>query len=246
MRLALKFVSDFIGSGHVNTRKIIDIYTEYGRYKIPVHEFLRALLFGDGEYYDPDSSPISNLLRITRPDGREHFLLPLLLSHVQALGEQLAQDGYVPVEQLYSFAQQLGFEQDQVASALEHGRTKRLLDASPRYSGENLYLNYRITSVGAYTMKVLLGYFAYLDAVSVDTPIVDPSYRQLIQDARTLTDRVARTEYFRVYLDKQWAKIAGDNLPWEWPTTSQQVADDVRRVGRVADPASWSHAPEVR
>ena len=246
MRLALQFVSGFIGSGHVNTRKIIDIYTDSGEYKIPVHEFLRALLFGDGEYYDPDASPIANLLRITRPDGREHFLLPLLLSHVQALGEQLAQDGYVPVEQLYSFAQQLGFEQDQIASALEHGRAKRLLNASPRYSGDNLYLNYRITSVGAYTTKVLLGYFAYLDAVSVDTPIVDLSYRQLIHDARSLTERVVRTEYFRVYLDKQWAKIAGQNLPWEWPAASRQAADDVRRVGKVADPATWSQAPDSR
>lgn len=73
MRLALRFVVDFLGSGHVNTTKILGAYHEQGRYTISVHEFLRALLYGDHRYYDPEPPPIANVLRITRPDGREHF-----------------------------------------------------------------------------------------------------------------------------------------------------------------------------
>jgi Na+-transporting NADH:ubiquinone oxidoreductase subunit NqrD len=44
MRMALTFVSNFIGSGHVNTRKILETYKASGYYNIPVHEFMRALL----------------------------------------------------------------------------------------------------------------------------------------------------------------------------------------------------------
>ena len=102
MRLALKFVTDFLGSGHVNTAKILQKYKDTGRYRIAVHEFLRALLYGDHSYYDPESAPIANLFRITQPDGREHFLLPLLLSQAQVLGERLREEGYVSAEELYS------------------------------------------------------------------------------------------------------------------------------------------------
>ncbi|WP_430786715.1 hypothetical protein [Actinoplanes sp. G11-F43] len=95
MRLALRFVVDFLGSGHVNTAKILANHRERGRYVFSVHEFLRALMFGDSPYYDAESSPIANLLRITRPDGREHFLLPILLAQAQAqaLGERGAAGG---------------------------------------------------------------------------------------------------------------------------------------------------------
>jgi len=246
MRMALTFVSDFIGSGHVNTRKILDIYEVSGRYTIAVHEFLRALLFGDGEYYDPEASPIANLLRLTRPDGREHFLLPLLLSNIQVQGEKLGNEGFVQAEEVYAFAQKLGFESDQISAALDYAKVKRLVEASPRYRSEAVYLNYRITTVGAYTVRVLMGYFSYLDAVCVDTPIVDPTYSGLVQDAHSLSDRVARTEHFRVYLDKQWNKIAGTGLPWEWPTVSQKVADEVRKIGRQAVASSWSRGPSGR
>lgn len=241
MRLALRFVKDFLGSGHVNTGKIIDRYREEGRYVIAVHEFLRALIFGDNRYYDPDSSPIANLFRITQPDGREHFLLPIILTQAQVLGEQFQQEGYVSAEALHSFCQQLGFTSDQVVAALDYALGHRLLDSTPRFTSDLQTLFYRITTVGAYTTKVLLAYFAYVDAVLTDTPIVDEQYRRLIGDVHQLTDRVTRTEYFRLYLDKQWVRIPQGATSWEWPGISTQLANDITRVGRVADPEAWRH-----
>ena len=93
MRLALRFVTEFIGSGHVDTAKILEIYNRGHSYRIPLHEFLRALLFSDGVYYDAEASPIANLFTITQADGREHFLLPLLLSQTQTLGERVGEEG---------------------------------------------------------------------------------------------------------------------------------------------------------
>ncbi|MBO0879263.1 MAG: hypothetical protein J2P17_02550, partial [Mycobacterium sp.] len=236
MRLALQFVTDFIGSGHVATRKILDIYRETGRYDIPVHEFLRALLYGDNEYYDSEASSIANLLRIVTPDGREHFLLPLLLVQLQLLGEANAEEGYVSAPELYSFAQGLGFEPIQINAAIDYAEEKRLLDSAPRYSegGEKIY--FRITTVGAYTVRVLLGYFSYLDAMTVDTPIVDENYRHEIGIAHTLGERLDRAEVFRIYLDKQWSKMTQEGLPWRWSDTSRRIVTDVKRVRKYAEP----------
>lgn len=241
MRMALRFVVDFLGSGHVNTARILENYRDHGRHVISAHEFLRALIFGDSKYYDPDSSPIANLLRISQPDGREHFLLPILLTQAHILSEQPQQEGYVAAEALYQFCQQLGFTSEQVVAALEYAVEHRLLDSTPRYTLEIQSLYYRITTVGAYTTKVLLAYFAYIDAVVVDTPIADEQYSRLIEDVHTLTDRVSRAEYFRLYLDKQWSRIPQDLTSWNWPDSSKRLAQDIARVGRIADPEAWRH-----
>ncbi len=244
MRLALRFVAEFIGSGHIDTTKMLEISRTGQRYFIPPHEFLRALLYGDGVYYESQSSPIANLFRITQPDGREHFLLPLILSQVQTLGERIGQDGYVAVDEVYSFAQGLGFSADQIQSSLAHAVVKRLLDAVPRYAGEQQRVHYRITTVGAYTTRILLSYFAYVDAVLIDTPIVDEHYRTLIHDASSLADRLARSEYFRLYLDREWTKIPDKGLPWEWSITSRRLAGDIRQIGRRTDRSTWDdHGP---
>ncbi len=246
MRLALQFVTDFIGSGHIDTGKMLRIFEESGRYTIALHEFLRALLFGDGIYFDPEASPIANLFHISQPDGREHFLLPLLLSQAQALGERGGVEGYIAAKELFSFAQNLGFDVDQVTSSLDYAVEKRLLDTAPKHSGDGPRLHYRITTVGAYTTRVLLAYFAYVDAVLIDTPIVDDQYRPLIKDIHHLTDRVSRSEYFRLYLDKQWLKLSGTSLPWNWADTSGRLREDIHRVGSRADPDTWGWSGHSR
>lgn len=176
-------------SGHVNTQKMLDVYENQSEYTIPVHEFLRALLYGDGEYYDPGSSPIANVLNISYPDGREHLLLPLLLAHAQTVGERLRDEGYVAANELFSFAQDLGFEPDQISSALDRATRSRLVDAAPKYSEQGHSLYYRITTVGAYTTRVLLACFAYIDAVVVDTPIAEArNSAKLADDIRKVAD----------------------------------------------------------
>jgi GTPase SAR1 family protein len=47
VRLALELVRGFFGSGHVDTQKIITKFREEGGYIIPLHEFQRAIIYGD-------------------------------------------------------------------------------------------------------------------------------------------------------------------------------------------------------
>jgi len=131
IRLALDFIGSFIGSGHVDTRKILDAFDKTGSYTIPVFEILRAVLYGDHEHYDPDASPIANIFSISRPDGREHFLTALLVCFTQYRGEKIGKEGHVSSDELFSHAQGLGFDADQVAASLHRAVDKRLLEQSP-------------------------------------------------------------------------------------------------------------------
>ena len=53
IRLALDFIRTFVGSGHVDTAKMLLIYRNKGSYYVPLHEFVRAVIYGDHKDYDP-------------------------------------------------------------------------------------------------------------------------------------------------------------------------------------------------
>jgi hypothetical protein len=228
----LEFVSRFIGSGHVDTTKILDIHQREGRYFVPPHDFLRAIMHGDAEYYDPHSSPVANLFDISQPDGREHFLLALLVTFVEAAGDKAGSDGFVPSDEAYSFAQKGGFAPDQIAWAIDRGTGKGLFERSPRSATPNSHEHIRVTTAGEYTARVLAGMFTYLDAMVVDTPILDENYRRLITNVHSITERLRRAEVFRVYLDKQWGVLeeALESPPFNWREHSDRARTEVHNI----------------
>lgn len=232
IRRALEFVSRFIGSGHVDTRKILGIYQREGDYTIPLHEFFRAIIYGDAEHYDPGVSPIANLFGISQPDGREHFLLGLLIAHIETAGDRRGTEGFVQTDEVYSFGQKCGFNPDQIAWALDRGVKKGLIERSPRGRGTGGHEHLRVTSAGVYTARILVHMFVYIDAVVVDTPIVDTNYRKLINSVHDISERLRRADLFRVYLDRQWRTLSNevDDLPFNWDEHSQRLRNDVDYV----------------
>ncbi|MGR0319631.1 hypothetical protein [Agromyces sp. ZXT2-3] len=230
MRLALQFVTDFIGSGHIATQKIIDVQRERG-YTIPAHEFLRSIMFGDHRYYDPDSSPVPNLFRLTTRDGREHFLAPLLLAFVQKAGDVDTEHGYISSSSVYDGLQELGFDPAQISEAIEFALRYRLIDATRRYGRSTSDELLRISTVGAYCYKSLIQMFTYIDATSVDIPILDDEVRPLVTDAYTLAERVDRAELIRQYLNVQWSLVPANEI-WDWLVASGELAVDIERVRR--------------
>ncbi len=232
IRRALDFVSTFISSGHLYTSKIIEEFHTTGSYTIPLHEFLRAIVYGDYEYYEPEASPIANLFDISQPDGREHFLLALIILHIQSTGEKGASEGYVPSDKVYEFAQNAGYNVEQVAWAVSRATLAGLLERSPRLARSSDHEHLRVTSAGAYTARVLVAMFIYLDAVVIDTPILDATYRQRIVDARTITDRLARATLFRLYLDRHWRNTEASipDPPFNWREISDRIAEEVAYI----------------
>lgn len=240
IRRALEFVSRFIGSGHVDTRKILGIYDRQGDYTIALHEFLRAIIYGDTEYYDPDVSPIANLFDISQPDGREHFLLAVLIAHIASVGDRAGTEGFVVSDEVYSIAQRAGFNADQIAWAIDRGVKKGLIERAPASDRPGAREHLRVTSAGVYTGTVLVSMFAYADAVVVDTPIVDDSYRNRITNVFALDDRLRRVEVFRLYLDRHWRNLreAAPDLTFNWEQHSDRLKQDVDYVTRKGGPST--------
>jgi hypothetical protein len=231
MRAALDFVTAFVGSGHINSSKIIERQQQYGSYVIPPHEFMRSIMFGDDRYYDPESSPVPNLFDLSRPDPKEHFLLTFCLAYIQKQGELDSSHGYISSSKVYLTMQGFGFEPEQVQHAIDYAARFKLLDATRRFGSSGVAEAFRITTVGAYAYKMLPGSFTYFDAITVDLPILTEAIRGQVRDVFTMSDRVDRVIAIADYLDAQWADVP-TGVPWSWPEASKALRTDLAKVPR--------------
>jgi predicted type IV restriction endonuclease len=235
VRLALDLVRAFIGSGHVDTQKILAIEEGGGHYEIPAHEFLRAIIYGDGEYYDPATSTMVNLFDISTLDGKEHFLLPLALGLLHRATGPGVKEGFVDTGKIYDSLQAMGFTAEQIDFGIARACKKNLIETSARHlpePGQRFPTALRITTRGEYHLQRLACEFPYLDAVVVDVPFLDREIRDEISHVDTLPDRLKRVELFAGYLRKQWSPLApvavGFNWNYEMGRLSRQI-NGIRR-----------------
>jgi hypothetical protein len=233
VRLALDLVRGFFGSGHVDTQKIITKVREERGYWIPLHEFHRAILFGDNVYYDPSRSPIANILDITTADPKEHFLQAIVITYLGHPSLEGTDEGFVQVEKVYDYCQGLGFLPEQIDSAIVRGVSKKLIETAARRipsPGKLDGFGLRPTPLGLYHVEELLGLFTYLDAVVVDTPILDPQLERYVTDVHSLSDRVERAFVFREYLDRAWQFFQTAEVPFNWPEKSETLKGFLKRL----------------
>lgn len=228
VRKALGLLTTFVGSGHVDTRKILDIYHRTGSYSIALHEFLRAIVYGSHEYYYPSSSPIPNIFDISSRGPREHFCLPIMLAFLERRSQEISTSfGYVHSARIVEHCQSLGLTGDEIDGALFRGTATGLIESS--YDVDDLREEpgelFRITQIGAYIMHRLARSFVYYDAVVVDTPILDDDVRPRLGDARSIEHRLDRAEDFICYLDTQYDEFGDTDTGVDW----HQIASDVRK-----------------
>lgn len=225
LRLALTLLETFVGSGYVSTARILEVADAGGMYVVPLHEFMRAIIFGEFDHYDPTASAIPNLFDITTDSGAEHFLLPELLARAQKLGESVGAEGFVCLEELYDHGQSLGYTAEIVGVHLKRAFEKRLLDSRSDGGGPC-----RVTTVGSYMYKKMASRFVYIDAMIVDTPITSQSHRAAIRDVRPIIERLDRSDRFREYLDTVWADLETSERDFDWSTASAALSADTERA----------------
>lgn len=230
VRVALDYVRDFFGSGHVDTQKIVDKCRENGHYTVSLHEFIRAILYQDAIHYDPNQSPITNIFDITAPDRHEHFLMAFLISLIESQVGYGIEAGFVPLTTLYERLQPMGYTPRQIEAAVSRAVNGKLLEVSGRLPVETngpLPELLRATSIGIYHIKRLAGMFAYMDGMVADTPICDTDTFNKLTPAEQLLERVERCQVFLHYLDESFRPLAKHTSLYNWHTYSNQVKSEI-------------------
>ncbi|HUU95574.1 MAG TPA: hypothetical protein VM487_07530 [Phycisphaerae bacterium] len=234
MRRALDLVRGYFGSGHVDTQKIVERRDKDQRYIIRLHDFLRAVIYGDAAYYDPGASCVTNLFDVASEDPKEHFLVPLIVAMLHSNATGACQDtGFVEAKRVYEEMQGLQFLPRQIDWALTRSRDKALIEQTGRAElarEEERPYSYRVTTLGAYHVARLATLVTYVDAVIVDTPLFDDATRAQIRDVRSLADRLDRCDIFRKYLDEAWAPLSKQRTVFDWHRVSEALVDDIAHV----------------
>ena len=167
-------------------------------------------IYGDAEHYDPEQSPIANLFDISGEDAKEHFILPLVIGLLASPSGLDVDEGFVETSAVYERLQGFWFTPEQIDSAIIRGHKKRLLETAARripQPGLEMPQALRVTTIGVYHVARLCRLFTYVDAVIVDTPILDSNMRRAVHNERTIAGRLDRADIFRSYLDVQWQSL---------------------------------------
>lgn len=232
VRSALDLLTAFVGSGHVDSRKILRIFRTSGHYVVALHEFLRAIIYGSYEHYDPKSSPVMNVFDIASQNPKEHFLVPIILNLLDRQSQLASVErGFVRANVIFAHCQALGFTDDEVEAALIRSVSGGQLEASD--SGSNSQAvdeSYRITQSGAYLVRRLLRMFVYYDAVVVDTPILSDEVRPRLTEARIISDRLDRAADFIEYLDSQFEHFGNLDTGFSWKSVAADVEQDMSKI----------------
>lgn len=239
VRVALNLLKDFFGSGHVDTRKIVEKQRD-GGYIVPPHELHRAIIYGDAVHYDPRRSLlIANLFQLSSADPRDHFLSPILVAGIASLKNPKSEGGFVLVEDTYRLAQGLGFVPSQIRAALSLCLNKKLIQTNAGLAvGNAEYV--RTTTIGLYHLQALIRAFSYIDAIIVDTPILDVDARLKIRDVSRLDERLTRAKVFVDYLAEMWQRGRLPSVPFDW----KPVETELRRAMALIERAGQANAEE--
>jgi hypothetical protein len=243
IRLALNLVRQFFGSGHVDTQKIVKKYDESGTYYVPLHEFLRAVIYGDAVYYEPQRSYIANVFDVAHPDPKEYFLVCILIGFLQEEGARASQRGFVEIRRVYERLQSIGFTIGEIDLAIVRSIKKNLIETGGRRIPdieEPIPEVLRTSSVGVYHVRRMVRLFTYVDAMIVDTPILDERIRSQITDVHTLQERLERARIFKEYLDQQWRSFGYNGPEFEWTSVSHDLHVDIDSIKEKQAAFAWN------
>lgn len=231
LRRLIDFTRRILCSGHLDTKKIFSKIEEGGHYSIPDFEGIKTLLYGDYMQYDPSQSPFVNLFDIRHADPTEHFLRIATLLYLAKIPTESPAGGYVKLNDLITYLSAFGYSQNTASTDIEILVEKQCIrkgiESDNTITADD---SIRITSLGKYHLYNLASMFQYLDAVLIDTPILNGDISKSIKDVQSIKERILRTELFLGYLDELSSQIRDDDVRKYWEETSSKARSNLMEI----------------
>jgi hypothetical protein len=128
----------------------------------------------------------------------------------------------------------VGFTPDQIDFAVSRAIDMKLVQTSGRQlpaGVDDLPPSMRVTPSGLYHAFRLASNFQYIDAMIIDTPILDDTVRDKIRGAEDIGDRLIRAEIFVTdYLDNAWSPIAKYAIGFDWAEMSENLQQEIQTI----------------
>jgi hypothetical protein len=170
----------------------------------------------------------------------------MLIAYLISDGRHKSKEGFVASESIVIEMQGWGFIPAISEAALRRANNKKLIETSQRVTFDedeaglhgDMPDEFRVSTIGAYHLKRWIGEFSYLDAVSLDTPILDADIREAIRpqiESFAIGDRFERAIAFRRYLSEAWHNSNLRPPYFDWVLAIAPGEESFQRVRRAIE-----------
>ena len=185
IRLCLRMTREFLRHGYTASGRAIQVFQNTGRYQLPVHEAIRAIMLGSQQVYSEEFSPVANPFDSRLDISKAQMLRMFVLSGIvnKCSSKKAAS---VSGEEIKNVLLAIGFSADITLQVLIGMCNSRYIFTSShgKPSFESSFIPSRL---GGHVIRSLLTEFVFLENVLMDTFIEDPT---VWSDLHSLTTEI--------------------------------------------------------
>jgi hypothetical protein len=200
IRLALRMTREFLQSGWTASGKALRLYQSTGRYLMPQHEALRAIMLGNQQIYSEEFSVIGNPFDSRLAKTEAQLVRLYILSAIVMLSSSKS-FRYLEGTEIQRCLREVGFGDNIITRTIEDLCKLRFMHTIA-HTAPSLEASYVVSRLGGYIVKHFIGDMMFLENVMVDTFIAD---RDVWDSIRALTTAIyaERDTMKRMTLRKQ-------------------------------------------
>lgn len=220
-RLALRMTRQFLQYGYSSSEQAVGIYLDTGKYRLPPHEALRAVLFGNQSIYKDEFSPIGNPFDARFGKSETQFLRIYILSVLVSAATDKRFDG-LDAENLIENLEKIGFGRRSTIDTIKQLIEFRLIFTKSHQplSDESMLIPSRFAG---YMVRDLISQLTFIENVLFDTFISDDELwtkiKSSVKMVQRTKDRVKKLEkraeistLFFKYINLEVQKIVDEAL----------------------------------
>ncbi len=194
-----------------------------------------ALLYRDSVHYDPKTCIFVNLFDVEQADRLQHFTRMTVLTHLSVVSQAHPTLGFARLSDVLTHLTKVGYSSAHASWTVKYLFEKACLESrDPMEKWSEDIREIKLTSLGKYHITELLT-FAYFDAMTIDTPIMDTNARGRIYDVMDIRGRIDRTLVFLEYLDAASKDILDLQVRQLWDEHLKAVMDGMSKIQDTVD-----------
>jgi hypothetical protein len=180
VRLALRMTKQFLQFGYSTSYRAYQAFQRTGRYDFPIHEAIRAIMFGNQSIYRDEFSPILNPFDAKTGRSESQFLRIFIMSALVAAATTKEFQG-LEASEIIASLEKMGFSSritNKVIADLIKARVC-FSRSHQEYSSESVLVPTRLCG---YIVRELIGRLVFLETVIFDTFVYGDAVWETVKD----------------------------------------------------------------
>jgi hypothetical protein len=261
IRLALRMTREFLQSGWTASGKALRIYQTTGKYIMPQHEALRAIMLGTQQVYSEEFSAIGNPFDSRLAKSEAQLLRLYILAAIVTLSSAPS-FRHIEGAEIQKKVREIGFGDALISKVLADLCRLRFIHTTS-HNTPSFEANFIVSRLGGYIVRHFIANLMYIENVMVDTFITDTNVweelRSLTSDIYAQRDpiiklgiRRKRAQVFFCYMRSLFDPLHNESmrrgLPPEWCTHPLRAIEGEfeRGLQRVMKSAERNYGPDTQ